>query len=487
MRVLFTHSYFLKFDDKQYRTAMPYPPLGTLYAMAYLRENGFEVKLFDTMFCDNAREINPVIEQFKPDILISYDDGFNYLTKMCLTNMREACFEIQSFAKSKGCKVITSSSDAADHYTAYLDHGADAIAIGEAEQTVLELCLAFKAGTSIQHISGIAYKKEGAVEKTAKRLVIKDLDTLPPPAWDLLDIQPYKTMWLERHGYFSLNFVTTRGCPYKCNWCAKPIYGNRYNSHSAKNIVNEIKKWQQVFGFSHVWFADDIFGLKPKWLREFDEQINAQGVKIRYKIQSRADLLLEEDSVKHLANSGCDMVWMGAESGSQKILDAMDKGTTVGQIYEATRLLKKHKIHVSHFLQLGYLDETLDDIKLTIQMVEDLLPDDLGISVSYPLPGTVFYEKVKDQLKTKSNWTDSDDLDLMFKNTYPKEFYKHLQRYIHKRYRKKIGMLSAREFWKHPSKKNLKNALALLHLIPSERMQARKLARIEKSAEALVN
>jgi len=436
MKVLFTHSYFLKFDAKQYKTAMPYPPLGTLYAMSYLRENGYEVKLFDTMFCDSSHDICPTIDSFQPDIFISYDDGFNYLTKMCLTNMREACFEMQEYARSKGCRVITSSSDAADHYEDYIKHGACAIAIGEAEQTVLELCNAFKNGLGIETISGIAYINAASeIVRTVKRSVIKDLDTLPMPAWDLIDITPYKAMWLNHHGYFSLNFVTTRGCPYKCNWCAKPIYGNRYNSHSPQNSVLEIKKWQQQFGFTHVWFADDIFGLKPGWLRDFDYYVKEEKLSISYKIQSRADLLLEEDNIQHLANSGCRTVWMGAESGSQKILDAMDKGTKVEQIYKATRLLKKHGIHVALFLQLGYPEETIQDIKLTMNMVEDLLPDDLGISVSYPLPGTGFYEKVKSQLIAKSNWTDSDDLDLMFAGTYKKEFYKELQRYIHSRYK----------------------------------------------------
>lgn len=437
MKVLFTHSYFLKFDDKQFKTAMPYPPLGTLYAMAYLRESGYDVMLFDTMFCDSANDIRSTIDSYKPDIFISYDDGFNYLTKMCLTNMREACFEMQSYAKSKGCKVITSSSDAADHFESYLARGADAIAIGEAEQTVLELCEAFKTNQPIVHIAGIAYHDNAQTKKTQKRTVLKDLNSLPSPAWDLLDISPYKKMWMENHGYFSLNFVTTRGCPYKCNWCAKPIYGNRYNTHSPEQIVKEIKKCQAKFGFTHVWFADDIFGLKPSWVIEFKGCVEKENLKINYKIQSRADLLIEQEYVEALAASGCSDVWMGAESGSQKILDAMDKGTKVEQIYEATALLKKHNIRVSLFLQLGYLDETIEDIALTIKMVEDLLPDDIGISVSYPLPGTKFYEKVKQDLKVKTNWSDSDEMVLMFKNTYPSEFYKQLHHYIHKLYRQK--------------------------------------------------
>ena len=484
MKILFTHSYFLKFDAKQFKTAMPYPPLGTLYAMSYLREHGYEVKLFDSMFCYSAKDIRSTIDEFKPDVFISYDDGFNYLTKMCLTNMREACFDMQAYAKSKGCKVIVSSSDATDHSEDYLKYGADVVVIGEAEQTTLELCYAFKNNVAIDSIHGIAFSNNQELTKTNARTVLKDLDLLPPPAWDLIDITPYKKMWLDNHGYFSLNFVTTRGCPYKCNWCAKPIYGNRYNSHSPENIVLEIKKWQQQFGFTHIWFADDIFGLKPNWLKDFEYHITKEKVKVNYKIQSRADLLLEEDNIKHLANSGCTMVWMGAESGSQKILDAMDKGTKVEQIYEATRLLKKHKISVSLFLQLGYLEETIDDIKLTVKMIEDLLPDDIGISVSYPLPGTVFYDKVKEQLKGKSNWIDSDELAMMFKNTYKPEFYKQLQRYIHRRYRKQIGFESAGKLFSQPSRQNFKNTVSLLKIIPQEYFEKRKLKQIDPDATA---
>lgn len=487
MKILFTHSYFLKFDAKQLKTAMPYPPLGTLYAMAYLREKGYDVKLMDTMFCDSAKDIEKTIIEYKPDVFVSYDDGFNYLTKMCLTNMRDACFEMQTFAKSIGSYVITASSDSTDRYEEYLKHGADVVIIGEAEQTLLEICDAIKEQSPIQLISGIAFNKDNDIVKTVNRSVIKDLNTLPAPAWDLIDITPYKNMWIKNHGYFSLNFVTTRGCPYKCNWCAKPIYGNRYNTHSPESIVMQIKKWQQRFGFTHIWFADDIFGLKPNWLKEFSECIKKEKVHIKYKIQSRADLLLEEDSVKYLAESGCNMVWMGAESGSQKILDAMDKGIKVEQIYDATRLLKKNDIHVSLFLQLGYLNETIKDIELTLKMVKDLLPDDLGISVSYPLPGTVFYEKVKEELKEKTNWTDSDELAMLFKNTYQPEFYKQLQIYIHKVFRLKIAQRSFIKLFSKPTLKDFKNAISGLYIFPKKIIEKRKLIKIESTISSILS
>ena len=182
MKILFTHSYLLKFDAKQFKTAMPYPPLGTLYAMSYLREHGFDVRLFDTMFSNSAKDIQKTIDDFKPDVFVSYDDGFNYLTKMCLTNMREACFDMQAYAKSKGCKVIVSSSDATDHIEDYLTHGADVVVIGEAEQTVLELCNAFKNQMNINSIQGIAIANNHEILKSNPRTVLKDLDVLTSPA-----------------------------------------------------------------------------------------------------------------------------------------------------------------------------------------------------------------------------------------------------------------------------------------------------------------
>jgi len=446
MKVLFTHSYFLRFDIKQLNTSTPYPPLATLFAASLLRENGHEVKVADIQFAESPTAIERYLDDFKPDVFVIYDDGFNYLTKMCLTNMRHAAFEMQKCAKKKNIPVVVSSSDATDHISAYCKNGADFIIIGEAEQTLLELVIAIQKKETAKLIMGIAFLENDKVIKTPSRNVGRELDELPKPAWDLMDIKPYKNTWLKKHGYFSLNFVTTRGCPYKCNWCAKPIYGNRYNSHSPEYVVELIKETQSKLGFTHVWFADDIFGLKPGWLKSFAELIKKEEIKIKYKIQSRADLLYDDETVKLLSESGCDVVWMGAESGSQKILDAMDKGIKIEEIKHSVSLLKKHNIKPALFLQFGYLNETAEDIKQTIDLVNELLPYDIGISVSYPLPGTKFHEKVKEQLKTKTNWSDSDDLHLMFENTYSPEFYKHLHRFVHYTYRANQARAMVKEF-----------------------------------------
>lgn len=437
MKILFTHSYFQQFDPKQVVHAQPYPPLGTILAAAYIRSNEHEVALFDPMFAKNPDEILPLLIAFEPDVLVIYDDGFNYLTKMCLSNMRDAAFVMQQLAKERHCKVIVTSSDAADHFEKYLEQGADCVIIGEAENTLLELLNNLeKNENNLNEISGLIYKLNGQIVQTKKRNLSKNLDEFPLPAWDLINIAPYKKVWLEKHGYFSLNVATTRGCPYKCNWCAKPIYGNAYNMRSPANVVAELKLLKEKFDFEHIWFCDDIFGLKRSWVNEFKDLVQKENLKFKYKIQSRADLLVQEKYVTDLAASGCDDVWMGAESGSQKILDAMDKGTTVEEIKRARQLLKDHVIKASFFLQYGYPGETKEDIQKTIELVKECMPDDIGISVSYPLPGTLFYENVKNELKEKTNWTDSDELALMFKNTFQPSYYKVLHRYTHSIFRK---------------------------------------------------
>ncbi|NII27265.1 B12-binding domain-containing radical SAM protein [Pseudoflavitalea sp. X16] len=450
-KILFSHSYFLRFDPKQWATGQPYAPLGTLYAASLMRENGYTVSLFDTMFAHGAEEVLPSLDHFQPDFFVIYDDGFNYLTKMCLTNMREAAFRMSKLARERGCTVIVSSSDSTDHYEQYLQEGADFVVLGEGEVTLAELIQAINKGaTSFTSIPGLAYRQGDAVIKTGKRPVIRELDALPFPAWDLIEITPYRAMWLKSSGYFSMNMGTTRGCPFKCNWCAKPIYGNRYNSRSPQNVVQELKLLKEQYHFDHIWFCDDIFGLKPGWVQEFAELTEQENLPLRFKIQSRADLLVQENYVRSLARAGCENTWMGAESGSQEILDAMDKGTTIEQIYTATKLLKEHGIRPSFFIQFGYPGETKEDIRKTIRMIRELMPAELGISVSYPLPGTVFYERVKNELQEKANWTDSDELQLMFKNTYPPAFYKRLHRHVHHVYRTRQGWMTFKKALKNP-------------------------------------
>lgn len=162
----------------------------------------------------------------------------------------------------------------------------------------------------------------------------------------------------------------------------------------------------------------------------------------------------------------------------------MDKGTTVEQIYHATRLLKKNGINPSFFIQFGYPGETKDDITKTIRMINELIPYEIGISVSYPLPGTVFFERVKNELKEKTNWTDSDELALMFRNTYAPAFYKQLHRYVHKSYRRQVAIQQLKKLFIKPSTITLvtfKKAMSLIYYAPAAWLDKQKLNSLENA------
>ncbi|AXO79777.1 radical SAM protein [Olleya aquimaris] len=465
--ILFSHSYFYKFDQKQWNNKTPFPPLGTLYAASYLRKNGYAVSLFDTNLIDNPESVSYKIKTEKPKYFVVYDDGFNYLTKMCLTTMREAAFKMIKIAKALNCKVIVCSSDSTDHYEKYLDNGADFIIQGEGEISLKELIDALTNNQNTSQIKGLVFKNKTEIIKNPKHAVLRDLDVLPMPAWDLVNIKSYKNIWESGGKQFTLNIATTRGCPFKCNWCAKPIYGNRYNSHSPEYITKHIKFLSETYNVNRFWMCDDIFGLKPNWVQNFNFLLKKEQLNISYYIQSRVDLLLKEDTIDALEQSGLEEVWVGAESGSQTILDAMDKETKVEQIYKATKLLKAKKIKVAFFIQFGYLNETKEDINKTIAMIKELVPDNIGISVSYPLPGTKFYDKVKDDLQLKANWTDSDELAMMFKGTFNSKYYKKLHRFVHKEYRKSQGFASLKSIFSTNKTTNWRAIGLLPYYIPT--------------------
>lgn len=436
-QVLFGQSYFLRFDPKLWEAMQPYPPLGTMYAASYLRQHGYDVALFDAMLAESEAEWTAALDNEQPTFAVIYEDNFNYLSKMCLLRMRQAAFTMIAMAKQRGCTVIVGGSDASDQAAAFIERGADYVLIGEGEYTLLELMdnLTRPSKITLDSILGLAYKDSGRIRINPRRPDIKDVDNLPFPAWDLIDIPRYRQIWQDRHGYYSMNMVTTRGCPFHCNWCAKPIWGQRYNARSPQNVAAEMKWLQETYHPDHIWFADDILGLKPGWLPDFAVCLQTANVNIPFKCLNRADLMLREGEIDALKRAGCQITWIGAESGSQKILDAMEKGTKVEQIYEATRRLHAAGLKVGFFLQFGYPGETMQDIDLTFQMLRECQPDDIGMSVSYPLPGTKFYTAVKEQMGDKQNWTDSGDLAMMYDGPFATEFYRQLYVVLHKEYR----------------------------------------------------
>jgi radical SAM superfamily enzyme YgiQ (UPF0313 family) len=430
--VLLTHSYHLPYDRKQVRKMQPYLPLGTLYAAAVLRSQNISTAVFDTMLSDPLAGFPEALKKHGPKLVAIYEDDFNFLSKMCLTRMRELAWWMIDAARHCGATVIVHGSDATDHAEEYLQHGADFVLVGEAEKTLAELCANLLQREDPGNVHGLISLdvSSRAICRTTPIAKAAGWIDLPSPARDLIDTAPYRASWTNAHGFFSMNAVASRGCPYRCNWCAKPISGDKFHVRPADAVAEEILELKEAHGAEHVWFGDDVFALNHHWTQQFADEIEKRGCALPFKIQSRADLMTEE-TVQALKRAGCAEVWMGVESGSQAVLDSMDKGLRVSEVADARLRLKQAGIRACYFLQFGYPGETWRDIQQTIALVRLTHPHDVGVSVSYPLPNTRFYEKVRAQLGPKRNWTDSDDLCVMFTAEYKDVFYHALRDALH--------------------------------------------------------
>jgi anaerobic magnesium-protoporphyrin IX monomethyl ester cyclase len=439
LSILVAHSYFLRFDRKQLERAKPYPPLATLQVASMLRRSGHTVHVFDAMLADGVEEYERLVREVQPQLVLLYEDSFNFLSKMCLERMRRASCEMIGMARSAQARVLAVGSDAADAPEPYLIAGAEAVLLGEGLTALqaltrrLDLDPSLPLARLIDGVSGMATLSGGRlmVTRTARsRSDSQNAESVESPAWDLIDIERYRAVWQRAHGYFSLNMAASRGCSFRCNWCSKPIWGNKYLQRSAREVAAEMGELKRRFGPTHIWFADDIFGFRVDWIDEFTRSVRAADAAIPFTIQTRADLI-SVPMARALRAAGCAEAWIGAESGSQKVLNAMNKGITVEEILTARARLKAEHIRVGFFIQVGYLGEQLEDIVATRDLIERACPDEVGVSVSYPLPGTPFYEQVKAQLGSKTHWQESNDLEMMFHGTYSSDFYRAVRELLH--------------------------------------------------------
>ncbi len=436
LSILVAHSYFLRFDQKQWERAKPYPPLATLHVASMLRRAGHEVAVFDAMLAAGVADYQRQLELARPQLVLFYEDSFNYLSKMCLGRMRDASCEMIALARASGARVIAVGSDATDAPQVYLDSGAEVVVLGEGLVTLLALVARLDLTPAVTTPQLVDGQNGVASYNVGKVIAVNGARPLPnplyseQPAWDMIDLEKYRAMWRHAHGYFSMNMAASRGCSFRCNWCSKPIWGNQYLQRSPRDVATEMAYLKRVFNPDHIWFADDIFGFRVDWVMDFAATVHATHAGLPFTIQTRADLISDE-MAQALRAAGCAEVWIGAESGSQRILDAMNKGTTVEEIIVARERLRSASIRVGFFIQLGYLGENLDDLQATRQLLDTARPDDVGVSVSYPLPGTKFYEQVKQQLGAKTHWQESNDLEMMFHGAYQSDFYRAARDLLH--------------------------------------------------------
>lgn len=431
--ILTTHSYFLNHDAKQLARMTPYSPLSTLIASALLRDGGHPVAHFDATFADGVRSFEHALDRARPSIVAIMEDNFNFLTKMCTTRRRDDAVAMIRAAARRGARVLVNGPDSTDRPKLYLEAGADAVLLGEGESTLAQIADLWRSDCSapLDDVAGLALADAaGRVRRSPSRRHERALDKLPLPAWDMLDADSYREAWLTRHGHFSWNVAASRGCPYACNWCAKPTFGRGYEQRSPASVALELRRLKDTIAPDHIWFADDIFGLTAEWLRDFAREASRLDARIPFTMQSRVNLM-QSGAVDALFDAGAAEIWLGVESGSQKILDAMEKGASVDAARTATRMLKARGIRCCWFIQLGYPGETWDDLCLTRDLIREERPDDIGVSVAYPLPGTRFHELVRIQMRERQNWEDSDDLAMLFEGTYDTKFYRAVRDALH--------------------------------------------------------
>ncbi len=414
MDILLTHGYFLQDDEVEKRIMKPYPTLGILSISAYLKSKGFAVEIFDSTF-QSKEAFRAYIDRTRPSVVGIY---VNLMTKL-------NALELITYCKSKGCTVIVGGPEIPFYGEDFINHGADVGVNGEGELTLEELLPHLhKHGVhGMQHIQGIFYREsDGTIIRTPERPLIPDLDALPDPDRGAVNIQQYVDTWRTHHGKGSVSLICSRGCPFTCTWCSRSVFGDTHRRRSASRVVDEIEMLLATYKPDMLWFADDVFTINHRWFYQFYEEMKRRNIKVPFECISRADRL-NEDILQKMAEIGSFRIWYGSESGSQRILDAMQRRVKVEQIRNITRLAQKYGIQAGLFVMLGYPGEEIPDIDATIQHLIETNPDTYLTTVAYPIKGTTLYEDVKGDLILNGNWDKITDRTIDFKGRHSKRFY----------------------------------------------------------------
>jgi anaerobic magnesium-protoporphyrin IX monomethyl ester cyclase len=420
--LLLTHGYFLDDDPKEREVMKPYPPLGLLYVSAYMRRAGVGVDVFDTTFTTRDA-LDARLRTGPAGVLGVYT---NLIT-------RTSVLDVVARAKANGWTIVLGGPEAANYPAEYLARGADVVVFGEGEETLVELLPALDAhGPHRLHgVAGTVFRDEdGAVVTNPDRPQIKDIDALPWPDREAIDVGRYVDVWRTHHGTGSVNLITARGCPYRCRWCSHAVFGYTHRRRSVAGTADELQFLVERYRPDMVWYADDVFTINHRWLYEYNVELKRRGLRVPFETISRADRMMKDEVLQALAELGCWRIWIGAESGSQRILDAMERGVTVEQVLFATQAAKRHGIQVGMFLMWGYEGETVDDIAATIELVRRADPDIFLTTVSYPIKNTPYFNELSERVVATRDWAAATDRDYDVRGRYPRELYRHADRWL---------------------------------------------------------
>ncbi|NJM05649.1 radical SAM protein [Candidatus Gracilibacteria bacterium] len=421
MDLLLTHGYYLYSDPHELQVMRPYPPLGILYLSSHLKARGYAVDVFDTTFSDEAAFVAHLAHT-RPAVVGIY---VNMLTRPTVLRAIQHC-------KAIGAHVVLGGPEPVNYVEQYLAHGADVVVIGEGELTLEELLpvLARSGPQQLAAVHGIAYRDDnGLVQRTPPRKQIANLSAQPFPDRAAIDIPRYMQVWREHHGMSAVSLITARGCPYTCTWCSHAVYGHTHRRRSAANVADEVAQIVADYGPDLLWYADDVFTIHKRWLFEYAAELKQRGLTIPFETISREDRL-DEEVVKTLAEMACYRLWVGAESGSQRVLDAMQRRTDAVRMREMITLLQRHGIEAGTFIMLGYDGEETRDIAATVHHLSTALPDKLLTTVAYPIKGTPYYEQVADRIVPLKAWAEGSDRDATVAGRHSRRFYQHATRWM---------------------------------------------------------
>jgi len=415
-RILLTHGYFLSEDEKEQLIMKPYAPLGLLYLSAYLKSRGHAVEVYDSTFGDR-RALNHELEHRPGGVLGIYT---NLIT-------RRSVLAIIAVAKAHGWRVVLGGPESANYPAEYLAAGADVVVVGEGELTLAELLEALPARGvhALQAVRGIVFRDAaGQTVRTPERAKIPDLDALPLPDRAAIDLERYVQVWRRHHGAGSVNLITARGCPYKCTWCSHAVYGYSHRRRSPARVADEVAAIAARYAPEQLWYADDVFTISHPWLHAYAAELRARALHLPFETITRADRLQSEAAAATLAALGCYRVWIGAESGSQRILDAMQRDVSLAEVHRAVELARAHGIQVGMFLMWGYEGEELEDIAATVELVRSTNPDTFLTTVSYPIMGTPYFERVRARVELPLAWAEATDRDYQIGGRHGRDYYR---------------------------------------------------------------
>jgi anaerobic magnesium-protoporphyrin IX monomethyl ester cyclase len=417
--VLLTHGYFLHEDAHERAVMRPYPPLGLLYLSSHLTARGFGVDVFDTTFA-TFEDLCAHLEATRPPVVGVY----------CNLMTRPRALDVVAAARERGSRVVVGGPEPASYVEEYLGHGADVVVIGEGEHTLEDLLRGSFDPDRLTAVPGIAFRApSGEVVRTAPRAQIADLDAQPFPDRDAIDIGRYLATWREHHGVGSISLITSRGCQFRCNWCSHAVYGHTHRRRSPGNVADELAHIVATYAPETVWYADDVFTLRHAWLFEYADELDRRGLHVPFETISREDRL-DERVVATLARMGCRRLWVGSESGSQRILDAMDRHTDAARVRDMVQLLQRHEIEAGMFIMLGYDGEDEDDLAATVDHLKAAAPDTFVTTVAYPIKGTPYHDRVADRVVAHRPWRDGSDRDVDSAGRHTPRYYRFATRWM---------------------------------------------------------